>query len=228
MAVPDGSKSSRRPLGVRCIQGAVAGLLVLALAWLIWRGEFRSWVSAGLEVLRAAGPVVFFAGMALLPAVGFPMLPFAVAAGPAFGATLGLTVVSACAVAAVAVNVAASYWLAKGAVRPYVVQWAQRLGYRWPELPPGTAWHAVLLVRLIPGPPFWLQSYVLGLAGVAFRPYLVVSTAVPSVMIVTTIVGGDALWRGEFRTGAVALGVLGLAACAVHLWRRLRRPAPGS
>ena len=59
--------------------------------------EIKSWLEAGILRLRAAGPWYFFIGMALLPAVGFPLMPFTFAAGPVFGPTMGVWSVIACA-----------------------------------------------------------------------------------------------------------------------------------
>jgi hypothetical protein len=94
---------------------AVAALVLGGAAIWYWRGEeLRAGVEATMVFLREAGPVAFFAAMALLPMAGFPMAPFILAAGPVFGPELGAGWVIACAVGAVAVNVAlpGQPWLA--------------------------------------------------------------------------------------------------------------------
>ena len=72
-------------------------ILVVGLAALIGVLVFvtlRTGLTEGLEAvvagLREAGPVIFFVAMALLPAAGFPMLAFTLAAGPVFGPGLGI------------------------------------------------------------------------------------------------------------------------------------------
>jgi uncharacterized membrane protein YdjX (TVP38/TMEM64 family) len=171
--------------------------------------------------------VLFFAGMAILPAFGFPLLPFTLAAGPAFAGRMGVPAVVLCAVAAVTVNVALSHWLAARALRPLVLRAVTRLGYRLPVLPHGTDWQTVFIVRLTPGPPFFVQSYLLGLIRTAWIPYMIVSVAVPSLYIVGVIVAGDALWSGQMKPALLAFGALGVVACGLKLWRtrRLHRTA---
>ncbi len=89
--------------------------------------------------------------MALLPAVGFPLLPFALAAGPVFAPTHGTGGVVACSILAVALNVALTYALASTSLRPHVARLMTRLGYRRPDPRRDRAWGFILLVRLAPG-----------------------------------------------------------------------------
>ena len=142
---------------------AVTAILATVIAAAGRGVEIKSWLEAGVFRLRAAGPWAFFAGMALLPAVGFPLMPFTFAAGPVFGPTMGVGPVIACALAAVVVNVALSYWLATRALRPLVSRLATWLGYRLPEAGARSAWQVTTIVRLAPGLPFFMQSYLLGL-----------------------------------------------------------------
>lgn len=199
---------------VLAVAGGVAALLFLR------RGELAGMVATSVDALREAGPVAFFAGMAVLPAIGFPLLPFSLVAGPVFAPVMGVGAVVACAVAAVAANVALSYLLASRTLRPLIQRLLVRLGYRLPELPAGSAWQVVWLVRLAPGLPFWTQSYLLGIGRVPFVPYLVVSTLLPAAYIGGTIVFGDALFRGHMKHALFAAAAVGLVAIAVQLWRR--------
>ncbi len=198
--------------------GAVAVLVLLAARS---GGPQALWLAlAGW--LREAGPTVFFVSMAVLPAFGFPLMPFTVIAGPVFGHQLGVGVTIGCAIAAVAANVAFSYWLASGALRPQVVRLAEWLGYRLPEAGRGTAWQLVTVVRLAPGLPFWMQSYLLGVIRAPFVPYMVLSTLIPAGYIAATIVGGDALVRGRGRAALLAFAALGFVATLVQLLRKRR------
>lgn len=172
--------------------------------------------------LREAGPFVFFAAMAVLPAAGFPLMPFTLIAGPVFGPQLGVGPTILCAVAAVAANVALSYWLAAGVLRTWVLRLAAWLGYRLPAMPAGTAWQLVTVVRLAPGLPFWMQSYLLGVIRAPFVAYLTLSTLIPALYIAMTIAGGDALMRGRGRTALLAFAGLGFVAAVVHLLRNRR------
>ena len=197
----------------------VAGAL-LAATLLTTRGDLREAAGRMVAWLQAAGPLVFFGGMAVLPVVGFPMLPFALAAGPVFGPVLGVPAVIACAVAAVLVNVTLSYALAARWLRPPILRLLERLGYPLPPLPTGSDWQIVWLVRLMPGLPFWTQSYLLGLMRLPLVPYLVVSTLLPAGYISGTIVFGDALFKGHMKHALLGAAAVGLCGAAVHLWRK--------
>lgn len=194
----------------------LAGGLVGASHW----AEIKAWVDEGVIRLRDAGPAVFFLGMALLPVVGFPLMPFTFAAGPVFGPTMGVGTVIACAVLAVAINVTLSYWLAARALRPLVARLADRYGYRLPAGMPSGAWQITTIVRVAPVLSFSMQSYLLGLARVPFIPYLVMSTLVPAAYLTAIILGGDALWQGRVGLLLVAAGLLGFTGAVVHLLQR--------
>jgi uncharacterized membrane protein YdjX (TVP38/TMEM64 family) len=201
---------------------AVAFALVAAAVLAVRSGGPKVLWSSLDGALREAGPFVFFAAMALLPAVGFPLMPFTLVAGPVFGPPLGVGAPGAGAVAAVAANVALSYWLAAAVFRTWVLRLAAWLGYRLPEMPAGTAWQLVTVVRLAPGLPFWMQSYLLGVVRAPFAAYLTLSTAIPALYIAMTITGGDALVRGRGRTALLAFAGLGFVAALVHLLRKRR------
>jgi uncharacterized membrane protein YdjX (TVP38/TMEM64 family) len=200
---------------------AVAIFVLLgALVMMRHRTDLRTWVDEGVRRLREAGPVVFFLGMALLPAIGFPLMPFTFAAGPVFGPTMGVGNVIACAILAVMANVALSYWLAARALRPLVTRLAGWLGYRLPVNDAKTAWQITTIMRAAPGLPFFMQSYLLGLMRAPFVPYMVMSTLVPAAYLTAVILGGDALWQGRTGLLLLAAGLLGLTGAVVHLLRK--------
>lgn len=217
----------RLPLWLKAI--LAAGAIGVALAGASHWSELKTAVDDGVMRLREAGPVVFFLGMALLPAVGFPLMPFSLAAGPVFGPTMGAAPVIVCAISAVLVNVTLSYWLAARALRPLVARLAELLGYRLPVNRAETAWQITTIVRVAPGLPFFMQSYLLGLTRVPFGPYVTMSTLIPAAYLTAIILGGNALWEGRTGTLLIALGLLALVGAIVHLLRKLQaaKPAPG-
>jgi uncharacterized membrane protein YdjX (TVP38/TMEM64 family) len=212
------TKNLQRVRRLRLFLGFV--VLGLALALLVQRGELGAWVGACMGFLREEGPWPFFVAMALLPLAGFPLAPFVLAAGPVFAPGLGVMNVIACAILAVAVNVALSYWIAARALRPMMVRLLAWLGFMLPVLPAGSGWEIVLLTRLIPGVPFFVQSYLLGLARVPFASYLLISTGVMSGYIVASVMAADALVHRDPRMLAVAGVVFVLVAVALHRLRK--------
>lgn len=173
-----------------------------------------------VEACRAAGPLVFFTAMALLPLAGFPLAPFTLSAGPVFGPTLGLGPVILCSFLAVTINVALSYWIAATGLRPTIGWLLRRLGLELPRVAGNSAWLLALVVRIVPGPPFFLQSYLLGLARVPFRVYFIVSTLVPLGYIVCVVVLGDALARGDWRAALAATVFMTVIGGVIHQLRR--------
>jgi uncharacterized membrane protein YdjX (TVP38/TMEM64 family) len=195
----------------------VVGAVAVGLAW---GGDLRAGVDAVMALLRTAGPGVFFTGMALLPLVGFPLAPFTFAAGPVFAPQLGVAPVIACALGAVTVNVALGYWISARALRPLMQRLMQALGRTLPQVTASSGWQLTLFVRVIPGTPFFVQSYLLGIARVPFLTYLTISVAVMAAFIVGTILAGDAWMRGD-RTVLIASGMgCALVGLGMHLLRK--------
>jgi uncharacterized membrane protein YdjX (TVP38/TMEM64 family) len=199
-------------------------VLALALAglalWLLWGEETRAGASHVMNELRETGPGLFFVAMALLPLAGFPLAPFTLAAGPVFGPRMGGPVVIVCAVSAVSVNVALSYWIAGRALRPVVARLLARFGWKLPEAPVKSALELTLLLRVVPGTPFFVQSYLLGLARVPFGLYMAVSVGVPAAYIAATILAGDALGRGDHGRLATAGVFCAVAGAGLHFLRK--------
>jgi uncharacterized membrane protein YdjX (TVP38/TMEM64 family) len=177
-------------------------------------------IEAGLTVLRDAGPLAFFTAMSLLPAAGCPMIAFTLTAGTAFAGQLGLPLVLVCCGVALAVNMSLTYWLAAVALRPWLEQMIARTRYKVPELNEADHAELTLIVRITPGPPFFLQSYLLGLARVRFITYLWVSWAVVMPMSVGFVVFGDAILHGKARVAFLGLSALVGISLIVHFIRR--------
>ena len=122
--------------------------------------------------------------------------------------------------AAVVGNLLLTYWLANRALRPLV---SRLLTYFEFPLPDGTAtgaWQIASIVRLTPGPPFWAQSYLLGLIRVPLVPYLVVSTSVMAGYIIALVCGGVALAKGNGRLAFTAASILVVSVATLQLLRK--------
>lgn len=210
-------KSRRVPwakLGV-----AAAGLLVLIVLGL--RGlDVRALVNQGMNLVREAGPWVFFGAMAILPAVGFPMSLFTIPAGEAFRDRMGLGGVIAVALAVAAINLALGYWVARYAFRPLLTRVLARYGYSVPRVTAANALQVALLVRLTPGPPYALQTAILGVAEVPFRLYMIVSWLALLPWAVGAIILGQGLFAGNVAALFAGLGVIVVAVIAVQMVRR--------
>ncbi|HEX2862023.1 MAG TPA: hypothetical protein VHN79_10305 [Lacunisphaera sp.] len=214
---------AKRRVALALVLAVMTGLLTFA----VWRTGLVATLNAVVLQLREAGPAVFFIAMALLPAIGFPLMAFTLAAGPVFAPTLGGGWVILWSLAAVMTNLLLTYWLADRAVRPLVARVLAYFGFRLPDHLSASAWQLSLIVRLTPGPPFWAQSYLLGLVRVPLIPYLTVSLGVLAGYIVALVWGGEALASGNGRLALAALSVLAIAVATLQLLRKrtVRRQA---
>jgi len=203
------------------IKGGVLVLAVLVVGALALRGvPVRDGIDQGMTIVRSAGPWVFFFAMAVLPLFGAPLLAFTIPAGEAFAGQMTLGGVIAAALAAIALNLALTYWLAHRAVRPLLEKLTERFGYTVPRVTPGNALTVALLVRLTPGPPFFLQSYLLGLAAIPFRLYMFVSWFCVLPWAVGAVVLGRGVLNGNFKMAVMGVGVIIATVAAVQLIRR--------
>ena len=209
---------SRRATLIKLTAVFVVGLVV---AVLVLRGiDVHAWIDRVLGWFRAIGVGPFFAAMAILPAFGFPVLAFSLTAGPVFGPQIGLGWVVAGVMVSLAINITLTYWLARYALRPLVEGIVRKLGYGLPQVRKDDHLGLALLVRIMPGPPFFVQSYLLGLAGVPFMTYLWVSWVVSSVYSVSLVVFGDSVMKGDAKVVFFAVSIFVAVAVAIKMVRR--------
>lgn len=215
------SESAPRPNRALLIKLAVAAVVVGGGALLLVRGyNVKGLVQQGLELIRSAGAVTFFLAMALLPAVGVPLSFFSLTAGSVFGPQLGLPLVMVLSLAAIALNMALSYGLASRAFRPALEYLVKRLGYRLPQVDSGDVTDLIVLLRVTPGVPFPVQNYLLGLSGVPFVRYLIVSCLIQLPLNGAVIFFGEALLQGKGKVALVSLLLLLALMTATHMVRK--------
>jgi uncharacterized membrane protein YdjX (TVP38/TMEM64 family) len=199
----------------------VLGVVVVVIAALVLRGvDVRGVAQAFMDLIRQIGPWAFFLAMAVLPALGAPMTAFTIPAGEAFAPQLGLGVVIAVSLAAIAVNMALAYWLSRYALRPLLTRLITRYGYTVPRVTPGNALNILLVVRLTPGPPYALQCFVLGVAEAPFRLYMIVSWLAVLPWAIGAIVLGKGIFNGNVGVVLIGIGVLVVASIGFQWLRK--------
>jgi len=204
----------------------VAVLVLLAAAgagfWWFQLHHFsaRESIDAGIAALRDAGPWVFFTAYALLPAIGFPISVFHLTAGSAFTEKMGLGGVLAAAGLSLLVNIALTYWLARYGLRPWLEQMIGKTKYKIPVVVDAEQAEVTLLLRITPGPPFFIQGYLLGLAEIRFGTYLWISWVIAMAYGSGFIIFGDAILHGKGRLAFLGLSALVAVTLIVHLLRR--------
>lgn len=197
---------------------AVAGVVLAVLAVLMLRGvDLRALVDRGMAIIRGLGPWVFFSIMAL---PGVPIFGLSIPAGEAFRAQLGLGGVIAAMLVAAVINLALAYWLSRYALRPVLTRLLARYGYTIPRVTPENALNVTLIVRCTPGPPYAFQCFVLGIAEVPFRLYMIVSFLALMPWALGGVILGQGLFQGNFKVALSGLCVLVVAVIAVQWVRK--------
>lgn len=193
---------------------AVTALVVVG--WALWRLDVEEFV----DETAAAGPLPFFAALAVLPAIGFPTTPLFLLAGAAFGTVVGIvgTILS------MTINLAMIYWLAGGYLRRMIeTHLLVRFRYTLPDLSRVGAWRFTLLIKLAPGVPSFIKNYVAAIAGVPAKPYFGVLWPLTMLYAAAVILLGDSLHDGDHSMTVVAVASLIVLLIALKLLRPGRR-----
>jgi uncharacterized membrane protein YdjX (TVP38/TMEM64 family) len=200
--------------------GIVAAVMIVG-GVLVLRGlDYKALGEQGLRIIRSAGPWAFFAALAVLPAFGAPLSAFTIMAGEVFAPLMTMGGVIAASVMAIGINLAFTYWLARYALRPLLSRLAAHYGYRIPKLTKANALSITIAIRNTPGPPFFMQGYLLGLAECPFRIFMIVSWISILPWAIGLIVLGRGALNGNFKTVMYGLGVLVAATFIIQFLRK--------
>jgi uncharacterized membrane protein YdjX (TVP38/TMEM64 family) len=140
------------------------------------------------------------------------------------GAARGFALV----MAGLVVDFTLGYWLARRWLRVPLSGWLARRGYSVPKLSAADEIPFILLFRVTPGMPLVVQNYLLGLAEVNFRRYLLISLAVQSVYALGFVWLGQSLQQSsawKLLLGVSALVALGLMIALLRRWLARRKAA---
>lgn len=186
---------------------------LVAVVFVIW----HYWDSAAFHEWKAnAGPLPFFAALAILPLVGIPTTPFYVIAGATFGVITGLVA----SFLALAVNLGLSYWIARGPMRTLFRKWLAKTNREIPSIENVGALRFTLIVRFTPGVPGFLKHYLLALAGVPLRIYLPVSLVISGFYAACFIILGDSAFDRDLSDLVITAAVLVLTTALFWWWHK--------
>jgi uncharacterized membrane protein YdjX (TVP38/TMEM64 family) len=197
------------------VRRVLAASALLGLAYLLWTAWDHQAVVAWKQ---EAGPLRYFAAMAVLPALGVPISPFFVIAGATFGARLGI----AGSFAALAANLTLCHCVARSGLRQRITALLERFGHQLPDFEgqPAGAFRFTLLVKVAPGVPAVAKNYLLGLARVPFMIYFVVSMLFTGFYGVALVVLGESLLEHDLSLLSAAAVLIAGSAFLVWWWRR--------
>lgn len=161
--------------------------------------------------LEQINPVFLLPVIAVLPTFGVPVSPFLVLLGYYYGAVEGMVI----ALCAIAVNDTITYWLARLFLRGPILRLLERRKIKVPVVPENEQIRVVALVRITPGTPLFVQSYLLGLADIPYVRYLLVSLPIQALHLCGFVVLGGSIFEGT--TGTIVFGVSFLIALVIIL-----------
>jgi uncharacterized membrane protein YdjX (TVP38/TMEM64 family) len=176
-------------LGVGALLAVAAGILI---AWKLGLdAEMVKSAWKGFENFLTPRPWLLFVALVVLPALPIPTGLLLLLAGTVWRDQP----VVACLIClvALALNMSWTYWLAAGSGRKLIVKLLAWMGMKVPELHENNQLWLILLIRLTPGFPFFVQNYVLGLLKVPFRLYLGVSLACNGILSAGVVLGAAGL-----------------------------------
>jgi uncharacterized membrane protein YdjX (TVP38/TMEM64 family) len=172
-------------------------------------------------------PVILILALAVLPALPVPSSALLVATG----AVWREHPVPACAMAvtAMACNILWTYLFAAGPGHRWCSGLLARYGTNIPALPAGDHVRFILVMRLTPGMPFFIQNFLLGLLRPPLRVYLPVSIACNAPVVCGLVLSGAGLAAGSLMPLIAGVSLVVVAAVGAHFLRRKladRRKSP--
>lgn len=177
-------------------------------------------------VLESTNLWIFFLAMASLPVFGFPISACYIYAGLAFHPVEASLV----CLAALSVNMSASYALTHSVFKKPVMRFLDKRGWAIPKLTDENQFRFTFLVRTIPGPPFFFQNLTLSLAGIPFWTYMWISLLTQGGIAIGVIYCSRYLSQDPFSKGGITVMVLLVALFAAKGVRSFvkRRKKQGS
>lgn len=195
-------------------------ILFILTASSLWGVEETQWQSEAAQqrdalkaMIQSWDPLILFSAMALLPAFGFPLSLFFFAAS-----ALPLSLAAPASLTALAVSMAIGYGMAVGFLRPILTRLLARTRWKIPSSAPERRRQVIFMVRFC-GMPFPLQNWILGLAGIPFRQYLLYSWMSQLPAALAFLLLGESLWEGKGGMALAGLMLLLFSFAAVSYWR---------
>ncbi len=172
-----------------------------------WQAGFD--IEALIGKVENTRPEYFLLAMCLLPLVGFPISVFYLFAGIAFYWPLALGLI----LSAIATNLLLSYGLTHSLLKQPLQELLAKTGYTLPQVPRHHQLKAILLIRLLPVAPFFVQNYLLALGGAHFCPFFWLS------LLLQGLIGSAIVLIGQsFLEGSSQILILSLAALSLGLF----------
>ena len=205
----------------------VSGLLA---GWLAWKTGINlaslKEVWTVTQAYLTKNPWALFLALVILPGLPVPTSLLMLTAGVVWREQP----VMACGLCmlALALNFTWTYWLAAGPARRLVEKLLTATSLKIPELPHGDHLKLILVLRLTPGIPLFLQNYLLGFLRAPFYLYLPVSLLCTGIIGSGVILSGAGLADGNLKWAITGVSLIVLGGVFTHLvrgWLERRKKA---
>ena len=205
----------------------VSGLLA---GWLAWKTGINlaslKEVWTVTQAYLTKNPWALFLALVILPGLPVPTSLLMLTAGVVWREQP----VMACGLCmlALALNFTWTYWLAAGPARRLVERLLTATSLKIPELPHGDHLKLILVLRLTPGIPLFLQNYLLGFLRAPFYLYLPVSLLCTGIIGSGVILSGAGLADGNLKWAITGVSLIVLGGVFTHLvrgWLERRKKA---
>ena len=205
----------------------VSGLLA---GWLAWKTGINlaslKEVWTVTQAYLTKNPWALFLALVNLPGLPVPTSLLMLTAGVVWREQP----VMACGLCmlALALNFTWTYWLAAGPARRLVEKLLTATSLKIPELPHGDHLKLILVLRLTPGIPLFLQNYLLGFLRAPFYLYLPVSLLCTGIIGSGVILSGAGIADGNLKWAITGLSLIVLGGVFTHLvrgWLERRKKA---
>ncbi len=199
--------------------GAVLGVAALLILWKLGvdLAQVKAWWHA-LEAFLSTRPWWLFAALVILPGLPLPASALMLLAG----AVWHDEPLTACGIAlgALALNLCWTYAAAAWPARGLVERLLRSRQVKLPSLTGSSQLKLILILRLTPGMPLFIQNYALGFLRVHFGLYLALSMACSGAVTCGVVLTGAGLSDGRLTTVLAGLGLLIVGVLAVQLMRK--------
>lgn len=227
---PQLNDRARKGSAIRIVV-AIVGLVILGLLGFGVAFGFSDASNKALSAistlwtgLKAAPAPIYFLIMAIALIAPLPISAFYITAGPIYGIGTSLLWIAP----ALALNALLIHMLAGSTLRLALESLVTATGRTLPQMAAQRDQNLfILLVRITPGIPYFLQSWGIALAGVKRTPFVLITVATQMLYAAGFVILGRSAFEG--RAG-LAVSAVALLVCAsiiarmVHL--RLNRPSP--
>jgi uncharacterized membrane protein YdjX (TVP38/TMEM64 family) len=225
--IPGRMEILRKVLSDRRFHRLAGGGLILAAGavLLAWRmGVNGAMLKEGWKTAESflmERPWWLFAGLVVLPGLPVPTSALLLLAGTVWRdrpvAACGICIV------ALALNMSWTYWVAARPGRGLVEKLLTAGTLRIPVLPKDNHLRVVLLLRLTPGVPLFVQNYLLGFLQVPFRLYLPLSLACSGLISCGIVLSGAGVAGGNLTPMITGVGLIVVGLLVVQILRQKLR-----